>query len=222
MLRQWKAALCIALLHALGAVLGGLGLQLSSIRIFCEAIIGLALASSFMDYEPFPVTRAILCNEKWIESVLRMLGIALAAVIVVITIGVVESAFLSIFAERMGNSQGIASFFPVNIWQKFFLLLTGAGIAEETLYRLVLVSLFWRLTRRPWVAVVLAAALFGAYHLSPLDALYRYYWERPITIFSVSTLMGVVMGYVYLKHGYETAVLGHTLGDWIPMLLSQL
>jgi general stress protein CsbA len=100
-------------------------------------------------------------------------------------------------------------------------VLAGAGIAEETTYRLVCMSLFWRLTRRPWVAIVLSALLFGAYYLSPLDALYHQYWERPLTVFTMSTIMGVVMGYVYLKRGYESAVLGHTLGDWIPMLLSR-
>ncbi len=222
MLQQWKAALVITSLHALGAVIGGVGPQFSSVRVFCEAMIGFALAYSLMDYEPLPVTQAVVRKERWTEAVLRMLGFALAVVIVVITVGVVESAFLSMLGERMDNSQGIASFFSMNIWQNFFLLLAGAGIAEETLYRLVLVSLFWRLTHRPWVAIVLAAVLFGAYHLSPLDGLYRYYWERPITIFAVSTVMGIVMGYVYLKHGYETAVLGHTLGDWIPLLLSRL
>ncbi|HET9915128.1 MAG TPA: CPBP family intramembrane glutamic endopeptidase, partial [Anaerolineales bacterium] len=168
-----------------------------------------------------PITQAVMGKERWTESVLRMLGVALAVVVVVITIGVLESAILSMLGETI-DSQGFAQFFPKSVWQGFFLLLAGAGIAEETLYRLVLVSLFWRLTRRPWLAIILAAVLFGAYHLSPLDGLYHYYWQRPITIFTVSTIMGIVMGYVYLKHGYETAVLGHTLGDWIPMLLSRM
>jgi len=221
MLRQWKAALLIALLHALGAVIGGVGLQFSSMQVFCEAMIGLALAYSLVDYEPLPVTQAVLRKEKWTEPVIRMLGAALAVVIVVITVGVLESAILIMLGETI-NSQGIAPFFPRSVWQNFFLLLAGAGIAEETLYRLVLVSLFWRLTRRPWPAVVLSAVIFGAYHLSPLDGLYRYYWERPIPIFAMSTVMGIVMGYVYLRHGYETAVLGHTFGDWIPMLLSRM
>jgi len=34
--------------------------------------------------------------------------------------------------------------------------------------------------------------------------------------------MGIVMGYVYLRRGYETVVLGHTLGDWVPFLLSRV
>ena len=34
----------------------------------------------------------------------------------------------------------------------------------------------------------------------------------------MSALMGVLMGTVYIKRGYETAVLGHTLGDWTGLL----
>ena len=34
--------------------------------------------------------------------------------------------------------------------------------------------------------------------------------------------MGVLMGTVYIKRGYETAVLGQTLGDWTGLLLSRM
>ncbi|HET9913845.1 MAG TPA: hypothetical protein VFQ13_18265, partial [Anaerolineales bacterium] len=128
MLRQWKAALVITLLHALGAVIGGVGLQFSSLRVFCETMIGLALAYSLIDYEPLPVTQAMMGKEKWTEAVLRMLGVALAVVVVVITIGILGSAILSMLGETI-DSQGFAQFFPKSVWQGFFLLLAGAGIA---------------------------------------------------------------------------------------------
>jgi len=54
------------------------------------------------------------------------------------------------------------------------------------------------------------------------ETTYRQLWERPLTVFTMSVVMGVVMGYVYLKHGYETAVLGHTLGDWAGLMLSRM
>lgn len=223
MLRQWKPALVIALLHVLGAVIGGVGFQFSSIRVFCEALIGLTLASGLAGYEPLPVTRAFVRKEKRIEHIYLMLVVAMAVVMAALVVnGVLGSAFLQMFRETMSNSQGVVSVFPKNALQSFFLLLAGAGISEETTYRLFCLSLVWRLTHRPWVAIMLSAVLFGAYHLSPLDGLYRQFWERPLTVFTLSTIMGVVMGYVYLKRGYETAVLGHTLGDWIPMLLSRL
>lgn len=79
----------------------------------------------------------------------------------------------------------------------------------------MLVSLIWRWTRRPWLAIALSAVLFGIYHLTPLDLFYRTCWQAPITQFLISTLGGMVMGYVYVKKGYETAVLGHTLGNTV-------
>ena len=47
-------------------------------------------------------------------------------------------------------------------------------------------------------------------------------WERPLSVFTMSAIMGFLMGIVYIKRGYETAVLGHTLGDWTGLLLSRV
>lgn len=222
LLKQWKPALVIAFIHLLGAVIGGVGLQFSSLGVFCEALIGLALAYEIAGYEPLPLAQAVIRRESWVEQLGASLGGALAVVMAAVMVGMFTSALTPILGETMGSSQGIASAFPQSALQSFFLLLAGAGIAEETTYRLILLSLFWRSTRRPWVAVILSSLLFAAYHLSPLDGLYLQYWQRPFTILAMSALMGIVMGYVFIKRGYETAVLGHTLGDWIPLLLSRV
>lgn len=223
-LEQWKPALVIALLHLLGAGLGGYGfLQLSSIGYFCQAMIGLTLARSITGYEPLPASQAVIHKEKRTESLSLMLVVSLGVVVAALLVNGILGSFLQqLVGETINNSAGFASFFPENAWQSFLLLLAGAGISEETTYRLLFLSLFWRLTRRPWVAIVLSSVLFGAYHLSPLDAVYRQLWERPLTVFTMSAVMGVVMGYVYVRHGYETAVLGHTLGDWTGLLLSRM
>lgn len=224
MLGQWKPSLVIALLHLLGAGLGGYGFfQISSIGYFCQAMLGLTLARSIIGYEPLPVSQAITHKEKWTDRVYLMVFISLVVVLAALFVnGLFSSPLMQLFGEKMSNSAGFSSFFPENIWQSFLLLLAGAGISEETTYRLLFLSLFWHLTRRPWVAIILSSLLFGAYHLSPLDAFYHQLWERPLTVFTLSTLMGMVMGYVYVRHGYETAVLGHTLGDWTGLLLSRL
>jgi len=108
---------------------------------------------------------------------------------------------------------------PSNKWLTFFLLLSGAGIAEETTYRLLSLSLFWKITKRRWLAVFMSALLFGAYHLSPLNGMYRIFWQFPISQFLASMLIGLVWGWLFVKRGYETAVLGHTLSDWLPLML---
>jgi membrane protease YdiL (CAAX protease family) len=221
MLQQWKPSLVIALLYMLSAAIGGTGVfPFYSVAIFCQAMIGLALAYSIAGYEPLPVTQAMIRQERRTEHIGRVLAAATVVTVVALVANGLSGILVSLFGETMGNPQAVASFFP-NKWQGFFLLLAGAGIAEETTYRLVCVSLIWRLTGRPWVAIITSAILFGAYHLSPLDAAYRTFWDHPISIFTASALMGIVMGYVYIKGGYETAVLGHTLGDWVPFLLSR-
>jgi membrane protease YdiL (CAAX protease family) len=61
--------------------------------------------------------------------------------------------------------------------------------------------------------------LFGAYHLSPLDGMYRIFWQYPASQLLGSVCTGMLWGYVYAKRGYETSVLGHTLSNWIWLLL---
>jgi membrane protease YdiL (CAAX protease family) len=224
MLQQWKPALIIALLHLFGAGFGGYGfLQVSSIGYFCQAMIGLGLARGISGFEVLPVSQAIVQREKRTEHLYRMLVVSLAVVAAALFVnGFLWSLLLQLFGETMTRSGGFGSFFPESAWQSFLFLLAGAGIAEETTYRLLFLSLFWRLTGRPRVAVILSSLLFGAYHLSPLNAVYRQLWERPLTVFTMSAVMGVVMGYVYIKRGYETAVLGHTLGDWAGLMLSRI
>jgi hypothetical protein len=33
-----------------------------------------------------------------------------------------------------------------------------------------------------------------------------------------STLIGLVWGYLFIKRGYETTVLGHTFSNWLPLM----
>ncbi len=70
------------------------------------------------------------------------------------------------------------------------------------------------------MAILLSAAAFGAYHLTPIDSLYLTFWQYPLRQFFSSFFAGIVLGYVYVRRGYETAVLGHTLTDWLPLLLA--
>ncbi|WAG58392.1 CPBP family intramembrane metalloprotease (plasmid) [Clostridium estertheticum] len=101
----------------------------------------------------------------------------------------------------------------------FFMLFYGGGIAEETVYRLIFLSLIWKLTNKRWLSIVLSALLFGIYHLIPLNSMYKIYWGFPINQFVCATISGIVFGYIYTKRGYETAVIGHTFSDWLPILI---
>ncbi len=219
---EWKLALGIAIVYAASVALRGSNVNLFSmlsgaVMTFCQAIIGLALARSISGFEPAPVVRAAVRGEHVIRNVSLMIGIALLAVAAGLLAGGLGSGIARALGEGQPSNQGLGTAMPA-AWQLFFYFLSGAGIAEETVYRLVVLSLIWRLTRRPWVAVVLSGLLFGAYHLTPLDGMYLNFWQYPLTQFFGSALIGMVWGVVYLKRGYETAVLAHTLSDWLPVV----
>jgi membrane protease YdiL (CAAX protease family) len=209
---QWRPALVIAVLYAASMGLGGRGfLNPSGIGIFCQALVGLALARDITDYESLPVACSVARREHVLRRVGMMLCVSVLLVPVILIVSMIGSSigrFISGGASLSFDS--VAGMFPVQSWRVFFLMLAGAGIAEETPYRLVILSLLWRLTRRRWMAIVLSAVIFGAYHLTPLNSMYTVHWQAPIPQFFVTTLAGLVMGYVYTKCGYETVVLGHT------------
>jgi membrane protease YdiL (CAAX protease family) len=220
MIGQWKPALIIALSFTIGMALGGRGLlNLYSIAIFCQSLIGLALARSIPDYEPLPVTHSIQQhNHPW-RSIAIMLLIAVLVVIPALLIGNIGlSIGQQIFHEQNRTNQAMGAF-PPNKWMTFFLLWSGAGIAEEAPYRLVCLSFFWWLTRRRNWAILISSMIFGLYHLTPLDGMYRIFWQFPISQFIASTLIGLIWGYIFVKRGFETTVLGHTFSDWIPFML---
>jgi membrane protease YdiL (CAAX protease family) len=98
-------------------------------------------------------------------------------------------------------------------------LLSGSGIAEETPFRLVLLSTIWKVAKRKWPAIVLSALVLGAYHLTPLSGMYRVFRKYPVSQFSALMLIGLVWGYLFTKRCYETSVLGHAFSNWLPLMV---
>jgi membrane protease YdiL (CAAX protease family) len=220
MLEQWKPALGISLLYLLATGLGGRSLvNPYALAVFCEAMVGLALARGISGFEPLPVVQTFFARKGRLKEIgLVLLYAFLGAVVGIILGSVGLSIAQSIFHETYQTS-GLTQNFAPGFWQAFWLFLAGAGIAEETLYRLVLVSLFWRLTGRSGWAVILSALVFGIYHLTPLSGMYRTFWQFPISQFLASVLIGLVWGWLFVRRGYGTSVLAHTLSNWLPMAL---
>jgi membrane protease YdiL (CAAX protease family) len=221
MLAQWKPAVVVTLLFILGMGLGGNGwLNPYALAIFCQALIGLAIASSLPGFDPTPVRSAIHERRNILLQMLLLPSAALLAIIPVAIIGTVGlSIGRQIFGETNYTQQAASTLLHTNKWFVFFSLFGGAGIAEETTFRLVILSLLWKLTRHKWLAILLSAVVFGAYHLTPLDSMYRIFWKFPISQFTASMLIGLVWGYLFTKRGLGTVVLGHTLSDWLPMMV---
>jgi membrane protease YdiL (CAAX protease family) len=219
LLANWRAAVAIAAVYEVASIVRGRALDLSTLAVLSWALVGLALARGIPGFEPLAVARAVRERRHPLRAVLLMLGLALVLNFVAKLAGGLGMSLGHALAGETARTAEVAATFPTDPVQSFFLLLGGAGIAEETLFRLVVLSLAWRLTRSPLLAIAIAALAFGAYHLSPLDGLYEQFWTFPVSQFLASTFTGLVWGATYVKRGYETAVLGHTLGDWLTILL---
>lgn len=98
-----------------------------------------------------------------------------------------------------------------------FLASFYGGIGEEILTRLFLVSVIaWILRGRAiWLAIIVAAVLFGAGHLpaaaaiSPLTPLFV------LRILLLNSIGGVVFGWIYWRRGLEAAMLAHFCADLV-------
>jgi membrane protease YdiL (CAAX protease family) len=189
------------------------------IALFCQCLIGFAVARDIPGFEPLAVTQAIIRRDHPVRSVGLLLIISLLLGIVGIAVGAVGIGIIRQIVGETYSAEEALGEFPFTTVQAFFYFLGGAGILEETTYRLVALSLIWRWTRRRRLAIFLSALLFAIYHLTPLSGMYRAFWQFPISQLVSSTLIGLVWGYACVKRGYETTVLAHTFSDWIPMLL---
>jgi membrane protease YdiL (CAAX protease family) len=222
---QRRPALAIALVYLVAGVLGSgldvgrlVGLAIGAVSVFAQALLGLAVARGIAGFEPLPVWQAFRERRGAWRAVLLLLVIGVAAGFVALVVGSVSMSMgREVFHETSLNEQ-VASEFPANKLQAFFLLLSGAGIAEETTYRLLAVSAVWLLFKRRWLAILVGALLFAAYHLTPLDGYYLYFWQYPVSQFLGSALIGLIWGWLYTRRGYETAVLGHTMSDTIGVV----
>jgi membrane protease YdiL (CAAX protease family) len=97
-------------------------------------------------------------------------------------------------------------------------LMIGAGLFEELLFRLGILTVVWALTRRFWIGLVVSAFVFGLYHITPLSGMDSYL-ATPFTAVMTSAAMGVYMGLVYRYRGFAAATLVHGLGDWIVVMM---
>lgn len=223
MISKWKPALVITVIYIGSRGLGGVPLlDLSAVAIFCQAMLGLTIATGIEGFESLPVTNALKNRHDISGQVLLMLVLSILMAVLALSVGSIGLDFARwVFGETtytMTATNTVTSLVP-NKWSVFFLFLSGAGIGEETPFRLVFLSFIWLVTKRRWLAIVLSALVFGAYHLTPLNSMYLYNWQFPVSQFMAGTLIGLVWGYLFTRRGYETVVLGHTLTNWIPAML---
>ena len=118
-----------------------------------------------------------------------------------------------------------------NWWQGLLAAFYG-GIVEETICRLLLVSLFvWigaHLSRSPpsagiyVAAIVLAALLFGAAHLPTLVKLNAFTPTAAISVIGLNAICGCAYGWLFWRRGLEHAMLAHFCTDLVLHVLAPL
>jgi hypothetical protein len=178
--------------------------------------------------------------EKWLSGsrigagLLRILplsiglGVALALLVIVLEAFIFQPALLAQLGDNA--SAGLSAVKP-EAWKGLLASFYG-GINEEVLLRLCVMSFLVWLGRfvsktsdgQPtvavlWLANILAAALFGLGHLPATAALV------PLTPLVVTRalvlngLIGIGFGYLYMKHGLESAMISHFAADIVLHVL---
>lgn len=178
---------------------------------------GLAAERS-LPVDLFPVIRKR--TPRWIAYVLT------AALFLTLTLMFVDNLFGDLFTaigqafgdRELPMSAVISGFDAGSPVVLLLHLVVGAGIFEELLFRVGIMTLVWRLTRGWSWGLLVSSILFGLYHLTPFSGM-EAYLAAPVSAFLNSLLAGLVTGLVYRWRGFTAAVLMHSLGNWIVILL---
>jgi hypothetical protein len=101
-------------------------------------------------------------------------------------------------------------------WPFLFPLLAWvAAISEETIYRLFGVLLFKKMLRNNFLAVLFPSMIWALGHTAyPIYPSYTRFFEV--------TILGIIFGYVFLRHGFYTVVFAHAAMNSILMGLTLL
>lgn len=83
-------------------------------------------------------------------------------------------------------------------------------LLEEVLFRGAIQGLLMRFFGRPWPAIVVAALVFGVFHMNPVQIVY-------------ATLLGIVLGWIYYRTGSLLSVIvGHVLNNSLAVVTTLL
>ena len=110
-------------------------------------------------------------------------------------------------------------------WKTFCGAALGAGVAEELVFRLVLLSgLIWAFaaiwpTHGFWLANLIASLLMSATHLPIVGSVVPRSVGARIRLIVLVTAVSMILGYAYRSFGLEVAVLAHAVGLLVSWLL---
>ena len=149
-------------------------------------------------------------------------GAATGAVVV----GIAYLLFSGVITPLLGQEAAIP------LWKRLLACFYGA-LNEEILMRLFLLSLFlwligkvWHTSQgQPargafWTANVLVALLFGLAHIPAAALMMQINAAVIVYVLSLNGLAALLFGYLFWRHGLESAMIGHFSAD-IVLVIAQ-
>ena len=194
---------------------------LIAIAIFAGLVLGDRVGLGAPILVSWVEKRPVLDQFRSIILVSIVLGVVVGLLIIV-----VDFVF-SIFIEPIG-------YVVPPIWQGLLASLYG-GVTEELLTRLFLVSLLvwlisrvWKTTERKptaygyWLAIIVAAVLFGIGHLPATAALATLTSGIIARTILLNSIGAVTFGWLYWERGLESAMIAHFSADILLHVLFPL
>lgn len=132
---------------------------------------------------------------------------------------------LSVFINPLHDTQVVSTSILSRVGASFY-----GGVLEEIITRFFLVSLFvvifskLRFLRMKgnmnyYLAIIIAAILFGVGHLPLAYRLAEPSLQLTMAIISINSVGGIVFGYLYWKRGLAAAMIAHFMADIVILII---
>jgi len=213
-------------------------LQILQNTVLFAVVIAIGMAAARRIGLGLPILEAKLAGEpvqariKLILPVSILLGVAASSLIILLDVFVFGPALTAELGDQF-SALSLQGAQPA-AWKGLLASFYG-GINEELLLRLFLMSLlawlggFIRKTAdgRPttavlWIANILAAVIFGLGHLPATSLLFPLTTLVILRAVVLNGIAGVAFGYLYFRHGLESAMLAHFSADILLHVLLAL
>jgi len=184
-----------------------------------------------------PILDSVTRGESAFDRVRAILPISIALGILasLIIIGLDLYVFQPALVQELGEKANVLNQAAQPAAWKGFLASFYGGIAEEILLRLFVMSLLAWLgsfisktedgkptTTIFWIANILAAVLFGIGHLPAVSSLLPLTTLVIIRVVALNAIGGILFGWLYQKHGLESAMIAHFSADIVLHVLFAL
>jgi len=223
----------LAISPLLAAVFSPIVLIAESIQTLAEFTIAIAVGLFLAQKVGFglPVLEGWFEGRKVGEYLKSILGISIG-------MGVLAGVLIIILSFLFTSSFPVGEI-TVPLWKSFLASFYG-GIGEEILFRLFLMTLivwiFFKIKKtvegKPstigiWLAIVIAAVLFGIGHLPVTGTITTITPVVVVRAILLNSIGGIIFGWLYWKKGLESAMISHFSADIVlqvifPLLITMI